>query len=218
MRKTVALGLFISLASLAVVQVWSLPPYPPPTITANVVKVVDGDTIDVLVTNVNGSAPVRVGENASLVVGKTVYLELDAQTWGPYDRLLAYVYLDPQGYAMVNAILVAMGFANVATYPPNVRYVKVFQELEKTARELKLGLWAPREGESLSSQQPQRGCFAWVAFHYNASGNDNYNLNDEYFTLKNTCDRAIDMTGWTVSDAANHVFRFPSGFTLAPNA
>jgi hypothetical protein len=121
---------------------------------------------------------------------------------------------------MVNAILVAMGFANVATYPPNVRYVKVFQELEKTARDLKLGLWAPREGASSSSRQPQKaeGCFAWVTFHYNASGNDNYNLNNEYFTLKNTCDHAIDMTGWTVSDAANHTFAFPSGFTLASNA
>ena len=252
MRKLALVGLFIALVTLVLVsQVWGLPPYSPPTITANVVKVVDGDTIDVQITKITGTAPVKVGDtirvryigmntpetkdprkpveyfgkeasafNASLVAGKTVYLELDVQTWGPYDRLLAYVYLDPQGYAMVNAILVAMGFANVATYPPNVRYVKVFQQLEKTARELKLGLWAPREDESASPQQPQKveGCFAWLAFHYDASGNDNYNLNDEFFTLKNVCDHAIDLTGWTVSDAASHIFTFPSGFTLAPNA
>jgi len=98
---------------------------------------------------VHPSQPVeRFGREASafnerLVGRRNVYLELDVQLWDQYGRLLAYVYLDPDGYAMVNAILVAMGFANVATYPPNVRYTEVFRGLGRTARELGLGLWAP---------------------------------------------------------------------------
>lgn len=90
--------------------------------------------------------------NESLVGGKIVYLELDVQHRDRYQRLLAYVYLDSQGYAMVNAILVAMGFATASTYPPNVRYADVFRELERTARELGLGLWYRR---------PPTHCYRW---------------------------------------------------------
>jgi len=35
-------------------------------------------------------------------------------------------------------------------------------------------------------------------FHYNAKGDDRMNLNDEYVTLKNTGEDAIDMTGWSL--------------------
>ncbi len=79
--------------------------------------------------------------NRSLVEGGTVYLELDVEPWDRDSRLLAYVYLDAEGYAMVNAILVAMGFAYASSYPPNIRYESVFRDLERTARELGLGLW-----------------------------------------------------------------------------
>ena len=69
MRKTVAFGLFTALVSLVLIsQVWALPPYPPPTIAANVVKIVDGDTIDVLITNVTGTAPVEIGQSLYLPV------------------------------------------------------------------------------------------------------------------------------------------------------
>lgn len=90
--------------------------------------------------------------NESLVGGKTVYLELDAQLWDRYQQLLAYLYLDPQGYAMVNAILVAMGFATVSTYPPNVRYAHIFIVLEQTARALGLGFW---------HGAPCTSCYPW---------------------------------------------------------
>jgi len=240
MRKAALLGLFITLVGLVLVfEVWALPPYPPPTIAANDVRVVDGDTIDVLITNITGTAPVSVGDtvrvryigmntpetkhpckpveyfgkeasalNVSLVVSKTVYLELDAKIWDRDGRLLAYVYLDPQGYTMVNALLVAMGFAEGAAYH-NVRYMKVFQELEDAAKKLKLGLWAPHE-DSLLPVESER-CFAWVSFQYQAS------KNGEYFTLQNTCDYAMDLTGWTVCDNSSHTFTFPWGFVLSPN-
>ena len=41
----------------------------------------------------------------------------------------------------VNAWLVENGFAHVSTYPPNVKYQDRFLELEKKARETKMGLW-----------------------------------------------------------------------------
>lgn len=59
--------------------------------------------------------------------------------------------------------------------------------------------------------------FVWP-FHYDAEGDDAINLNDEYFTLQNTGDEAIDLSGWSVENDHGGAFRFPNGVTLAPGA
>ena len=59
--------------------------------------------------------------------------------------------------------------------------------------------------------------FVWP-FHYDASGDDAANLNDEYFTLQNTGDEAIDLSGWTVGNERGATYRIPNGVSLAPNA
>jgi micrococcal nuclease len=159
--------------AFAAVTASALPPEAAPTITATVLSVTDGDTIRVRIQSPGTSSLVAGTEwavryigvdtpetvhptqavekmgaeasafNASLVSGRTVYLELDVGLTDLYGRLLAYVYLDAQGYGMVNAILVAMGFANASPYAPNYRYEAVFRILEAAAREAELGLWAP---------------------------------------------------------------------------
>ena len=53
--------------------------------------------------------------------------------------MLAYVYLEDGTF--VNAELVKQGFAQVATYPPNVKYVDLFQRLQKETQAEKRGLW-----------------------------------------------------------------------------
>jgi len=53
--------------------------------------------------------------------------------------------------------------------------------------------------------------------HYDAEGNDNENLNDEYVVIKNLGDTAVDLTGWTLRDEAGHTFMFPR-FTLDAGA
>lgn len=55
--------------------------------------------------------------------------------------------------------------------------------------------------------------FAWP-FHFDASGEDAANLNDEYFALQNTGDVSVDMGGWTVENERGVSYRFPTGFTL----
>jgi endonuclease YncB( thermonuclease family) len=40
-----------------------------------------------------------------------------------------------------NAELVKQGYAQAATFPPNVKYVKLFISLQKEARENNRGLW-----------------------------------------------------------------------------
>jgi len=43
---------------------------------------------------------------------------------------------------MLNELLVKEGFAQVATYPPNIKYVDRFLKLQKEAREKNKGLWS----------------------------------------------------------------------------
>ncbi len=75
----------------------------------------------------------------NLVEGKKVKLEFDVEKKDRYGRLLAYVYL-PDG-RMLNAELVKEGYARVYTFPPNVKYVDMFLELQREARENNRGLW-----------------------------------------------------------------------------
>ena len=74
-----------------------------------------------------------------MLLGKQIQIEFDVSQRDKYGRLLAYVYIDGQMY---NKILLEKGYAKVATYPPNVKYVDDFTSIQKEARENKVGLWA----------------------------------------------------------------------------
>ena len=59
--------------------------------------------------------------------------------------------------------------------------------------------------------------FVWP-FHYDASGDDAANLNDEYFTLQNTSEETTDLSGWTVENERGVTYQIPRGITLSPDA
>jgi micrococcal nuclease len=140
--------------------------------TVTVRRVVDGDTIDIS-PSVEGRSRVRLigmdtpevhfssqpyGPEASAFAkreldGQEVKLELDVQKIDPYGRLLAYVYL-PDG-SMFNETLLREGYAQVATFPPNVKYVDRFLEAQREARAANRGLWGLSAGELC--QQTDRG-------------------------------------------------------------
>jgi endonuclease YncB( thermonuclease family) len=132
--------------------------------TAQVTKVVDGDTIEV---NLNGkiekvrylemNTPETVDprravqcfgheasdENKSLVSGKTVILTKDITDRDKYDRLLRFVYL-PVGdgkLLFVNDYLVREGYAQAYPYPPDVKFIEQFRQAEKEAEVAGKGLW-----------------------------------------------------------------------------
>jgi micrococcal nuclease len=131
----------------------------------SVSRVVDGDTIEVSPA-IGGVADVRLigmdtpetyggtepyGEEASAFTtrrleGRQVALEFDVERIDPYGRVLAYVWL-PDG-TMFNETLVSEGYATVATYPPNVKYVERFQAAQREARAAGRGLWGLGAGEA----------------------------------------------------------------------
>lgn len=127
----------------------------------NVVRVIDGDTIELSsghsvryigldtpeVRQKIGSEwvynPMSYAEeaklfNKKLVEYKEVRLEFDAEKKDRYNRLLAYVYI---GDKMVNFELIKHGYAMLYTRPPNIKYVEKFIEAQKFAREHKNGIW-----------------------------------------------------------------------------
>jgi len=138
-----------------------IPLTPPPNLTpASVVRVVDGDTIEVKIygklytvryigvdtpETVHPSRPVECfgkeayRRNRELVGGKMVQLEKDVSETDRYGRLLRYIWVEGQ---MVNAVLVAEGYAHAVTYPPDVKYAELFRELERKARQEGRGLWS----------------------------------------------------------------------------
>jgi micrococcal nuclease len=121
--------------------------------------VVDGDTIEVS-PSVDGIRDVRLigmdtpetyggeeplGPQASsytkvALTGQRVALEFDEERTDSYGRVLAYVWTS--GDAMFNSQLVRRGLAQVATFPPNTKYVNQFKATQQQARAEKRGIWS----------------------------------------------------------------------------
>jgi micrococcal nuclease len=188
MRKLIAIlapllivALVIACVGCDIVQRLESTTTPTPTSTfkqtmgvveATVVRVVDGDTIEVDIDRtsykvryigidtpetVHPQKPVECfGKEASeknreLVEGKRVRLEKDVSDTDNYGRLLRYVWVDD---IMVNAELVRLGYAQVATYPPDVKYQDLFLKLQEQAREAWYGLWAKCLATTTATQGP----------------------------------------------------------------
>lgn len=87
---------------------------------------------------------VRLGKRATrrlellLRPGDKIVLEFDVEKKDRYGRTLAYIRKNGE---MVNATMIADGFAYPLTIPPNVEYAKIFADLFRIARENRSGLW-----------------------------------------------------------------------------
>jgi len=120
---------------------------------AECTRVIDGDTIELAdgervryigmdtpeMRPVEAWAKAATEANRELVEGQSVIIVPDVELRDRYGRMLAYVYVDS---IFVNAELVRRGLAQVATYPPNVRYQDYFLKLQREAREARRGLWS----------------------------------------------------------------------------
>ena len=150
---------------------------------ALVTNVVDGDTIDVEIEGVEYRlryigidtpetvdprrpvgcfGPEASAYNRQLVEGRTVGLEKDVSETDDFGRLLRYVWLPAEGSAsgraeMVNAVLVREGYAQVSTYPPDVRHQDTFLRLQGEARNAGRGLWGDVCAISTASLAPTSG-------------------------------------------------------------
>lgn len=154
--------------------------------TATVTRVVEGDTVDISPA-VQGITRVRFigvdtpeiedpicgnqpyGDEASTYTksrleNQEVGLEFDVQKTDRYDRLLAYVY--PTDDEMFNETLLKEGYAQLATFRPNVKYEERLSAAQEVARAAGRGLWG-LSAEELAAQT------------YRANGIGSANCTDE---------------------------------------
>lgn len=223
--KRTALLLLILLSILACNLEGTPTPVPPPgdVETFRVKEVVDGDTIvledGTKIRYIGLNTPERdrpfyeeaTDANRKLVEDREVRLEFDTVQIDQYGRTLAYVFVrgstsSSQGETFVNLELLRQGYANAFTVPPNVKYEELFRETEREAREAGRGLWATQEtGVKITHIQAD------------APGPDGENPNGEWVEIVNEGSAAVNLEGYSLKDAANHIYTFPA-FTLQPGA
>ncbi|MFD6440458.1 thermonuclease family protein [Peribacillus sp. NPDC060186] len=133
------------------------------TFTAKIVRVVDGDTVKIKLSNgneetvrlllidtpetVHPSKPVQpFGPEASkftkelMPAGSEIEVETGISERDKYGRLLAYFYVDGK---MVNKLLLEKGLARVAyVYAPNTKYIDEFEDIQKQAQKEEIGIWS----------------------------------------------------------------------------
>lgn len=142
-----------------------------PTVTSNAssnvtfteafcIRVVDGDTIEVIVDDTEYTvryigidtpelddtrpeyralAEEATQANMGMVEGKNVGLQKDVSERDQYGRLLRYVFV---GLQFVNAELVSDGYAWAVSYPPDTSYDSFFRGLASEAEQEGLGVWS----------------------------------------------------------------------------
>nr|WP_279664292.1 thermonuclease family protein [Ectobacillus ponti] len=202
-----------------------LPSKPANTLPVKVLRTVDGDTLKVsyqgkeetvrliLVDTpetVKPNTPVQpFGKEASdftkaQLTGQTVELELDAQERDQYGRLLAYVWYKGSLY---NAQLLEKGYARVAVFPPNTKYVDQFRHIQKKAQDAQLGIWSienyvtdrgfqARAGEAQTPKdnggqtaKPNTGSDCSIKGNINSKGEKIYHLPGQQFYDKTNPER-----------------------------
>jgi len=124
-----------------------------PVQQARLVRVLDGDTIEVEIEGrtyrvryIGIDAPERgqafyaeaASANRRLVEGKPLRLVRDVSETDRYGRLLRYVFA---GEVFVNRALVEGGYAQAMTVPPDVSCAGAFRAAEREARSAGRGLW-----------------------------------------------------------------------------
>lgn len=95
--------------------------------------------------------------------GKTVYLEKDVSERDRYNRILRYVWLSKPANPkkpsfedvrdkMFNGILLRDGYANLATLPPDVKYLNYFQKIARTAETNQIGLYSKAQRDKFEGK------------------------------------------------------------------
>lgn len=130
---------------------------------ATVSRVIDGDTIELETgekvryigvdtpETKHPNKPVQcfgreaAQKNKELVEGKEILLEKDVSETDRYGRLLRYIYLpNPEATdeaIFVNELLIEQGYAQVITYPPDVKYHPLLLQAQQQAQTEEKGLW-----------------------------------------------------------------------------
>ncbi len=165
--------------------------------------------------------------------GTEVVVTRDVELFDRYDRPLIYLYRASDGL-FINEAMLADGFAQLLTYPPNVAHVDAFQEAQRVAREAGNGLWgascsddegqeqalasggAASEGTASGGAASGSGDVVIAQVNWDGPGNDVEFNTSEHIVLRNDSDAAVDVGGWSLTDAVDHRIVIPASFVIPP--
>lgn len=146
---------------------------PPQGVTAKVVRVLSGQSLEVtgISEQPNFRSQVRlIGVEApdlqqqpwgaaakayltTLITNQTVLLEFDAQVTDTFGRHLAYVW---KNQVLVNELLVKDGYALVIKRSPNYKYDQRLENAQQTARLMGRVIWNPEQPMRLTPGEFRR--------------------------------------------------------------
>jgi micrococcal nuclease len=142
-----------------------------------------------------------------LLEGRAVILVPDETERDAHNRLLRYVWVDDQ---FVNETLVAEGLVLARNNEPDSVLGEVLDAAQRRAQSEHLGMWAT---DACGTESETSIVITHV--RYDASGDDNANLNGEYLMIRNESPGPVDLSAWTLKDdSASHRYTFPVGFAL----
>jgi micrococcal nuclease len=191
-----------------------------------VASITDGDTLDVsfaggataTVRLIGTNSPEngeRYGPESTLILaalipaGSQIGMTRDVSDLDDFGRLLRYLWV---GSMSVNEETVRRGAAISRHYPPDTALSERFDAAQRAARLAQVGIWSPT---ACGPQAEATLNILDVAF--DAPGDDNQNLNQEWVAVRNEGGSPVDLTGWGIKDeSATHRYEFPASFTLAP--
>jgi len=203
-------------------------PSPKLLLAAELVSVVDGDTIfvdrdlishgassprEIRYTGIDTTELTPVLEcgavagtehNADLLSTGDVWVELDERTVDNIGRVLGYVHTAPylDLSQMVNYRLLADGYARIFKVEENWRYVDDFRDAQLEAARLRRGLWS---AASL--------CDAYSAADVVIAAIQ-YWSDDEFVIILNRGSTDVNLAGWTLENATGDAFAFPGTYDL----
>ena len=171
--------------------------------TAEVTRVVDGDTVELAddskVRFIGINTPEKeenyyteAKENLeNLVLDQQVFLTKDVSNTDKYGRKLRYVFTEDK---FVNAEQVSAGLASSFEYPPDTKYQFLFNCLETEAKDAGLGIW---KGLGLYD----------FTVEINQNPDDVSEPSLESVVLTNL-GYNVNMDGWQMKDEATHIYTF----------
>jgi micrococcal nuclease len=198
------------------------PTAPDPSEAVRVVRVLDGDSLVVEIAGIETevrllgiNTPERdecfddqaKARTTELAVGRVRLVGNDEDRFG---RLLRYVYATDD--TLINQQLLTEGLALALSGGHSLH--SDFKAAEAEAFRQRVGRWQPEACGPAAG-----GAVEISALEYDAPGDDARNSNGEWVEITNTGNRPAVLNGWAIQDeSSSHRFRFPSGFSLAPQA
>ncbi len=171
---------------------------------AIVLKVIDGDTIETNLGTIRLLGINTPEKNkpyyqeakdflSSKIQNRTIEILRDKEDIDRYNRKLRYVFYKD---SLINIEIVSAGFATTFMID-ELKYKDKFIMAEKFARENEIGMWK-------KSTQTCANCIILLKLE----------PIEDYFILKNSCNKLCNLTGWVIKDDANH-FTYPA--SMNPN-